>query len=96
MLQSCWFVNTACRGLIWLVCQGFADCFGSFLSNHGEKHPDPKSGRDLMYYVLSGRCNGPKLFLHFFLSFGHQSKTFATDPRFVELVIGSAQVLHPH
>ena len=47
MLQFCWFVNTACRGLIWLVCLGLTACPGSFPSSHGEKHPNPKLGWDL-------------------------------------------------
>ena len=39
LLKSCWFVNTACCGLIPIVSKGF-----SFLSSHGEKHLNPKSG----------------------------------------------------
>ena len=45
MLHSCWFVSTACWGLIQLVCSGFMACPGSFPSSCVEKHPNPKSGQ---------------------------------------------------
>ena len=44
MVQSCLFVITACWGLLWLVCEGFTACHGSFPSCCAENHPDPKSG----------------------------------------------------
>ena len=46
MLQTCWFVSTACRGLLQLVDLGFVACPGSFPSCE-ESDPDPKSGLDL-------------------------------------------------
>ena len=47
LLQSCWFVATACRDLTRPVDKGFTPCPSSFPSSHGEKDPDHKSGRDL-------------------------------------------------
>ena len=66
-------------------------CNGSFPSSRGEKHPDPKSGRDLDpdkpgCTITAGEMNQPKFFTCFFLNFGPQSLTFSTDPRVLEAV----------
>ena len=73
--------DTAC--LSW----GFTTCPGSLPSSHGEKHPDPKSGRDLDPDKLgcTTSCRGdetdPNVLHTLKKNFVLNIRPFATDPR---------------
>ena len=60
-------------------------CHGSFPSCCEENDSDPKSGRDLDQH-----------FHMLFVVFVPDSTIFATNPRIIELVVGSAPMEHPY
>ena len=75
---------------------GFTACPVGFLSSHGEKHPDPKSGLDLAaeknWYALCsvGEVRLTHIIPHcFFL-------IFVSDPQVIESVVGLVPVEQPH
>ena len=84
----------------------FTACAGSFPSSHGEKHPDPKSSQEVdpdkpgcTTSCLRGKTDPyfcVFFFYFFFCFFFLRSLTLLTNPRIVELVVGSAAVEQAH
>ena len=101
-LYSFGFILSFCQYGLLGSDEWFTACPCSFPSSCEEKNPKPKSGWDFNPDKprCSMSCEGdetnPNFLCPFFLEFGPQSPTFATNLRVVELVVGSAAVEYPH
>ena len=84
--------------VIRLVCYGFRACRNTFTTGCAKNIPDPTSCHD-GHYDLSVTVPSRRGFITdsaFSCTFFHDPMTFATNPRVVGSVTGSAPVEHLH